>query len=229
MEFAFLTNMRTLAIASVLVASAALWAQSHAGWGGAGWFHVGYGAFSGFGPFRDALKPSQLDYPASTGTVVLGGGGGGYLGRVFVGGKGEGFLGNRLRGGMGLFSLGFFWRLGDRVVVYPAVGVGAAGYSLQVSGRPSEASFAQAIDTTGGLPPRSFSIGGLVGEASVTVQYFTSKRLLLGLQVGYLRGLGSENGWSAAGITLKNGPSVTPQAFSVRLLVGGGGLSQRGE
>ncbi len=81
----------------------------------------------------------------------------------------------------------------------------------------------------GGLPPRSFSIGGLVGEASVTVQYFTSKRLLLGLQVGYLRGLGSESEWSAAGITLKNGPSVTPQAFSVRLLVGGGGLSQRGE
>jgi len=220
--------MRTLTIVPVLVAGA-LWAQSHAGWGGAGWFHVGYGAFSGFGPFREALKASRLDYPASTGALLLGGGGGAYLGRVFVGGKGEGFLGSRLGGGMGLFTLGFFWRFGDKLVVYPAVGVGGAGYSLQVSGRPSEASFAQAIDTTGGLPPRSFSISGLVGEANVTVQYFTSKGLLLGLQVGYLRGLGSESEWSAAGITLKNGPSVTPQAFSVRLLVGGGGLSQRGQ
>ncbi len=208
---------------------ALLYGQSHKALGGGGWFHIGYTAIQGVEGFSKALEGSPLSYPKATGAPIIGGGGGGYLGRIFLGGKGEGILGSKISGGVGAGQVGFFWRVGQRLLVLPTVGIGGGGYTLHVSGRPSEVPFSQAIDSTGGIPPRSFSASGPMGEISVALQYFSQKGYLIGLEVGYLRGLREFSQWRTGGIDLQGGPKITPQRLSVRLLIGGGSISQRGE
>ncbi len=195
---------------------------------GGGWFHIGYTAVQSVEGLSKALEGSTLSYSRATGAPILGGGGG-YLGRIFIGGKGEALLGSKITGGVGAGRVGFFWRVGQRLLVLPTVGVGGGGYTLYVSGRPSEVQFSQAIDSTGGIPPRSFSTSGPMGEISVALKYFSQKGYLIGLEVGYLRGLGEFSQWRTGGIDLQGGPKITPQRLSVRLLIGGGVISQRGE
>lgn len=140
--------------------------------------------------------------------------------------RGDGFL-LRRRGclwGAGFGVVGYFWRLRERWILMPLVGVGGGGYTFFVQGRPAEAPFDQAT-TGGGLPPRSFSTGGVLGNGAVVLQYFSTKGFMLGLQGGYEQALSSLREWSAAGISLQGGPSVQPQRFYVRLLLGGGVLS----
>lgn len=211
------------AVVAVILLAESAFAQSRSGWGGAGWFHAGYGAVSGYKALRDAVTANGLSLPSSASAILIGGGGGAYLGRIFVGGSGETFLGGPVGGGSGSFQLGFFWRFGQKLLVLPTVGVGGAGYTFVVGNRPGEAEFSQAVGT--GVTPKSLSTGGVVGNGGLALQYFSSKGLLLGLQAGYERALGEWRDWSSAGITLTNGPAVTPQRFYVRLLVGGGGIS----
>ncbi|RMF49138.1 MAG: hypothetical protein D6750_06550, partial [Bacteroidetes bacterium] len=106
----------------------------------------------------------------------------------------------------------------------PGGGGGGPGYTFLVGGRPAEADFSQAT-TGGGLPPRSFSTGGVIGTGLLAVQYFSPRGWLIGLQAGYERTLSEISDWSAAGIALRRGPSITPQRFYVRLVVGGGRLT----
>ncbi len=204
--------------------SALLLAQSRAAWGGGGWGFVGYTQIGGYGQLRQAVQAAGLALPSASSGVEVGGGGGGYLGRVFVGGTGSYYASKAVSGGAGFGVVGYFWRLKERWILMPLVGVGGGGYTFFVQGRPAEAPFDQAT-TGGGLPPRSFSTGGVLGSGSVLLQYFTSKGFLLGLQAGYEQALSSLRDWSAAGISLQNGPSVQPQRFYVRLLLGGGSLS----
>lgn len=109
------------------------------------------------------------------------------------------------------------------------VGVGGAGYTFALRGRPGDLPFANALSTSGGIPPRSLSVDGTLGGITVALQYFTIKGTALGLQLGYDRGLSKFSSWSTAGIDLKGGPEITPQRFYVRITVGGGGISRREE
>jgi len=183
---------------------------------------------SGYGRLRDSVQVAGLSLPSTATAVTLGGGGGGYLGHVFVGGTGETYLGSTVRGGMGAGLIGYFWRWKERWVLLPILGVGGAGYTFLVGGRPAEADFSQAT-TGGGLPPRSFSTSGVIGTGLLAVQYFSPKGWLIGLQAGYERALSELSDWSAAGIALKRGPAITPQRFYVRFAIGGGGLSSSQE
>lgn len=219
----YLCGMRILMVLAGSF-SALLLAQSRAAWGGAGWGFVGYTQIGGYARFREAIQPAGLSLPSSTSGVEVGGGGGGYLRRVFIGGTGSYYAGGAVSGGAGFGVVGYFWRFRERWILMPLVGVGGGGYTFFVRGRPAEAPFDQAT-TGGGLPPRSFSTRGVLGNGAVVLQYFSTKGFMLGLQGGYEQALSSLREWSAAGISLQGGPSVQPQRFYVRLLLGGGVLS----
>ncbi|MCX8112880.1 MAG: hypothetical protein N3E49_06795 [Bacteroidia bacterium] len=216
-------------VASLLVGSAAALslaaAQSRSIGGGAGWFSIGYTVLSGHNALRDALRANGLSVPASPSGIIVGGGGGGYLSRIFLGGYGEAIIGGDLGGGYGLFRLGYLWRLGSRLVILPTVGIGGGRYGFTVSNRPEEVSFVQAIDPAGGIPPRTLSTSGIIGGLGLSLQYFSAKGPMVGLELGYSRGLGGFEDWGAAGVDLRNGPEITPTQLYVRLLVGGGAIS----
>lgn len=220
--------MKTLPVSlglALLGTFSCLYAQR--GFGGSGWFHGGYTAAQGWNKFSEALQGSPLSYPKSASGVLIGGGGGGYIGRIFIGGTGEAVIGGRFGSGFGAVQVGPFWRLGQKLLFLPNLKVGGAGYTFTLENRPSEASFAAAIDSAGGLPPRTLSVGaGLVGEVALALHYFTEKGFFIGLEAGYLRSLQETTGWRAMGISLQNGPKIAPQRFSVRLLIGGGGISR---
>jgi|GEM_PF-1718347 len=222
--------MRYIRVSVWLCAAlAALYAQSRSGWGGAGWFSLGYGTLSGHDKLRSVAEANGLSVAKSPASVLVGGGGGGYLGRVFVGGTGEALVGKDLSGGLGLFQLGYFWRFGEKLVLLPMVGVGGAGYTFALKGRPNDLPFTDAVSPSGGIPPRSLSASGTIGGLTLALQYFTMKGTVLGIEAGYDRALSKFSSWSTAGIDLKNGPEITPQRFYVRISVGGGGLSRKEE
>lgn len=204
-------------------------AYAQSGFGGSGWIQVGFSPVQGLRPFADSLKPYGLSAPASPSGFSAGIGGGGYAGRLFIGGHAEILAGKQLLSGAGVFRLGPFFRWKDRSLLIPAVGLGWNGYSVTVSGRPSDAPFSQAVWQSGGLPPRSFIIGGAAGEISLALHRVSLKGFLIGTEISYMRSISKSNDWRAAGVALNDGPTVLPQRFALRLILGRGGLSEKTE
>ncbi|MCS6895136.1 MAG: hypothetical protein NZZ60_03175 [Bacteroidia bacterium] len=218
-------------VASALVgilSLSCLEAQTQKVWGGAGWVGAGYTVLTGHDGLREALEAKGLSVSRSLSGFLIGGGGGAYLGRVFVGGYGEVVSGEELNGGYGFFRMGYFWRLGNRFILLPTVGIGGGGYAFTVSSRPEQVDFSQAIEPGSGIPPRSLSAGGAKGSISLALQYF-NKGFMIGFEAGYGRSLSGFRDWETAGISLQNGPNITPQQLYLRLLIGGGGLALEGE
>ncbi|MCS7297128.1 MAG: hypothetical protein RMK19_07300 [Bacteroidia bacterium] len=203
-------------------------AQTKNVWGGAGWFAAGYTVLTGHESLREALEAKGLSLSRSLSGFLIGGGGGAYLGRVFVGGYGEAVSGEKLNGGYGFFRMGYFWRLGNRFILLPMIGIGGGGYTFTVSGRPAQVDFSQAIEPGSGIPPRSLSAGGAKGSVSLALQYF-NKAFMIGFEAGYGRSLSEFQEWETAGISLQNGPNITPQQLYFRLLIGGGGFVLEGK
>ncbi|MCS7188472.1 MAG: hypothetical protein RMJ66_01460 [Bacteroidia bacterium] len=206
-----------------LLLSASAYAQSKGMWGGAGWFMGGYTIIRGYEGFSKTLQDAGLSYPSTATAFTVGGGGGSYLGRLFLGGQGEFIFGDRLTGGSGVFLLGSPLRIKEQFIFLPALGVGGGGYTFQLEGRPSSASFQQAVSSPGILP-RELSTGGAIGEVVLSFQYLFRKGPLVGLQLGYLRALGSMKEWDSGGLKLNEGPSITPERFFARLSFGAGGI-----
>ncbi|MEN3040371.1 MAG: hypothetical protein ABDH66_02370 [Bacteroidia bacterium] len=205
-----------------------LGAQSRKAWGGVGWFSGGYTILTGHEALREAVQAKGLSISSSLPGFLIGGGGGAYLGRLFIGGHGEAIVGGEVSGGYGFFRMGYFWRLGSRFIVLPTLGIGGGGYTFVLSNRPDRIGFSQAIEPSGGVPPRSLSTGGAKGNLNIALQYI-NKGFMAGLEVGYGQSLGAFQEWETAGISLQNGPKINPQQLYIRLLVGGGGLVSEGE
>ncbi|MEN2992552.1 MAG: hypothetical protein ABDH91_03250 [Bacteroidia bacterium] len=199
-----------------------VWAQGV--WGGAGWFSGGYQVVTGYKPLQEVIQVRGVTMPVSVSVPTLGGGGGFFLGYVFVGGSGEAYLGGALRGGGGGFRVGYPWRLGERLLLLPTLSIGGSGYSFILRGAVEERSFSQAVDTLAGVVPRILSVKGAQGGLVLAAHYLFKQGGILGLEIGYETAIGGFKDWRAAGVRLTDGPSIAPQRFFVRLVLGGGSI-----
>ncbi|MCS7163366.1 MAG: hypothetical protein NZ958_08620 [Bacteroidia bacterium] len=198
----------------------AVWAQGV--WGGVGWFSVGYQVVTGYKPLQEVIQAKGFTMPVSVSVPTLGGGGGFCLGYVFVGGSGEAYFGGLLRGGGGGFRVGYPWRLGERFLLLPTLSVGGSAYSFVLRRAAEERSFGQAVDTLGGVVPRILSVEGAQGGLVLAAHYLFKQGGILGLEIGYETAIGGFKDWQAAGVRLTGGPSIAPQRFFVRFVLGGG-------
>lgn len=202
--------------------------------GGAGFFAIGTNVV-GISALNDRLE--SFGYP-TFGSAFLSLGGGGYGlvgGRFLLGGEGHGVIrpaqsvqGRRVSvgGGYGLATLGYLaWARGP-MRVFPQVGLGGGGFTVDIGSTGEATEF----DDVLGDPNRraELSRGSLLVSLAVTATYqaFSAPEeaggVRIGLQAGYLFApLSSE--WQLDDHPLSDGPDAGFGGPFVRLLIGGGG------
>ncbi len=219
MRLAEISTAATKAALSVALVGF-LQAQGTRLYGGGGWFWVQYSGLMGLGPVADELRTQGLSFSAPSGFVGIGGGGGGYLGRIHIGGEGGYFFGNKVGGGAGWARLGYFFPLRGGFIIMPVGIIGGGGLTLQIRDDGTAVSFGQIAATH--VPIQALSTGGMLTGAAIEVQ----KNLggfLLGLSAGYLTGPSWKDWETAEGRRLTDGPRVSVGMPYVRLQIGGGG------
>jgi len=197
-----------------------LWAQGTRLYGGGGWFWTQYSGLVGLGPVVDELRAQGLSYSAPGGYVGIGGGGGGYLGRIHIGGEGGSFIGSKVMGGGGWFRLGYFFPLRGSFLIMPVGMIGGGGLTLQVRDDATAIPFGQIANAA--VPVQSLRTGGPLAGAAIEVQK-NFGGFLLGLSAGYLTGPSWKDWETAEGYRLADAPRVSPGMPYIRLQIGGGG------
>lgn len=205
--------------------------------GGAGFFAIGM-TRAGLGTLNDRLDAAG--YP-TFGTRLLSFGGGGYTlvgGRVLIGGEGHGVFAPSetvqgrdvtLGGGYGLATVGYLAVARSGWQVYPQVGVGLGGVSVEI-GSADGANFDDVLDA----PNREARLnrGQLLASLALHATYTLgapegASGFRIGLQVGYLFAP-AHGDWTMGGHTLPGGPEAGLDGAFFRLLLGGGSLVQGG-
>lgn len=201
--------------------------------GGAGFFAIGTNAV-GIDALNDRLDAAG--YP-TFGAAFLSLGGGGYSvvgGRVLLGGEGHGLIrpaqtvGGRdvtVGGGYGLATLGYLAVARSNWRVYPQLGLGAGGFTVDI-GSTGEAAFDDVLDD----PNRRAELtrGSLLVSLAANATYTFSGPdeaggFRIGLQAGYLLAPLSGD-WQLDDTALDDAPDTSGFGGPfVRLLIGGGG------
>ena len=169
--------------------------------------------------------------------ISFGGGGYGLLNRLVIGGEGFGVLsGDRsgvvgsetfkttLRGGYGLFKLGYVIYKRGGFNIYPAVGIGGGGITLDI-GKKETVPFDDILKS----PKRNVQLttGCLLIDIGVGADYLMildrkntgdEGGLAFGVRVGYLAAP-YRSDWGDA----LDGPDIGFEGFYFRLMFGGGG------
>lgn len=205
---------------------------------GGGFFAVGV-QFANLGPLNDRLD--EAGYPTFGPEMVsLGGGGYGVKNRVLLGGEGHGLItsdkGHNGRnvsvgGGYGLFKLGYLFRPTSNVRFYPQLGLGGGGLRLEIGDQGNADEFGAILDD----PNRSATVdrASLLVSLGVGLEYEFSRPgkkggFQLGLRAGYvLSPLNSS--WELGETSLGAGPDATLQGPFLRLTIGGGGRTYKGD
>jgi hypothetical protein len=218
MKLAGISAATKAALSVVLVGL--LQAQGTRLYGGGGWFWVQYSGLMGLGPVVDGLRAQGLSFSVPSGFAGIGGGGGGYLGRIHIGGEGGYFFGGKVGGGAGWARLGYFFPLRGGLIIMPVGIIGGGGLTLQIRDDGTAVSFGQIAATH--VPIQSLSTGGMLTGAAIEVQRNLGG-FLLGLSAGYLTGPSWKDWETAEGRRLTDGPRVSIGMPYVRLQIGGGG------
>ena len=224
--FLYLCLMRLAGISAAAKAALSvalvglLQAQGTRLYGGGGWFWAQYSGLMGLGPVVDELRAQGLSFSAPSGFAGIGGGGGGYLGRIHIGGEGGSFFGGKVSGGAGWARLGYFFPLRGGFIIMPVGIVGGGGLTLQIRDDGTAVSFGQVATTS--VPIQSLGTGGMLTGAAIEVQKNVGG-ILLGLSAGYLTGPSWKDWETAEGRRLADGPRVSLGMPYVRLQIGGGG------
>jgi len=204
--------------------------------GGAGFFAIGTSVAGGIDNLNDRLE--AMGYPTfGSAALSLGGGGYGIVGRrVLLGGEGHGlirpaqsFQGRNVSvgGGYGLATLGYLAVARSHLRVYPQVGVGAGGFTVDIGSTGEATEFDEVLDD----PNRraELSRGSLLVSLALNATYelFSAPDeaggLRIGVQAGYLFAPFSSE-WQLDNNPLDDGPDTTGfDGPFVRLLIGGGG------
>lgn len=200
---------------------------------GAGFFAIGTNVIS-----IDALNDrlAAFGYP-TYGSAFLSLGGGGYGvvgGRVLLGGEGYGLIrpSQSVRGrdvsvggGYGLATLGYLAWSDTQLRVYPQVGIGAGGFTVDIG----SAGDANDFDDVLNRPNRRAELtqGSLLVSLGMGATYEFSRAdesggFRIGLQVGYLLAL-YDSEWQLDDASLDDGPDAGFDGPFIRLLIGGGG------
>lgn len=187
-------------------------------------------------------------YPALDGTVyTLGGGGYGTRGRFLMGGEGHALMETiettadgayqvGMSGGYGMFRLGYLAFTRGGLDVFPSLGLGGGGMSLEIVERGAP-TFDDVLDD----PARSarLSTAMLLLDASLSVQYRVDMSrdrddededgddrpggLLVGVEAGYTFAPGDST-WDLDGINgVAGGPTLQVEGLHLRISIGGWG------
>ena len=167
--------------------------------------------------------------------TMVGGGGYAMRNRVMLGGEFYGWTGQRrgpndmyystrLDGGFGIANLGYLLTPTERVNLYPMIGLGGAGMSVQIDERSSP-SFHNVMEN----PGRSSTLGkgALIGAISLGTDYLLTMRrtpthvtgLTVGMRAGYTSTL-FESEWNLRGHEIAGGPEVSLNGFFMTFTVG---------
>lgn len=198
---------------------------------GAGYFAIGTN-ITELGPLNDRL--SNAGYPTfSSEMLSIGGGGFGVAAeRLLLGGEGYGLITSdagyqgrnvSVDGGYGLFTLGYLLRPHENLRVFPQVGLGGGGLSVEI-GSTGVDDFDDVLDD----PNRSATLeqGSLLLSLGAGVNYQfhppgESGGLRVGLRAGYVLSPYTSS-WQIDESTLSNGPDASLAGPFVRLTIGGG-------
>ena len=201
--------------------------------GGAGYFAIGTNVL-GVDALNDRL--SAFGYPTfGSAFLSLGGGGYGLIGgRVLLGGEGHGLIrpSQSVRGrdvsvggGYGLATIGYLAVTRSSWRVYPQLGVGAGGFTVDIGSAGEATEFDDVLDN----PNRraELSRGSLLVSLALNATYaFSGAKepggFRLGVQAGYLLAPYSSD-WQLDADALADGPDAGFDGPFIRLLIGGGG------
>lgn len=199
---------------------------------GGGFFAIGANA-TDLGPLNTRL--SGAGYPSFPSELfAIGGGGYGVVGgRLLLGGEGygliapsRGFQGRSVSvgGGYGLFTVGYRLRPASQLVVYPQVGVGGGGLSVEI-GSVGADQFDDVLDD----PNREATLekGSVLVSLGAGLEYRFATAddpggIHLGLRAGYLLSPYNTD-WTLGENQLSGGPDAMLSGPYVRLLLGGWG------
>ncbi|MCU0432641.1 MAG: hypothetical protein MUC87_04205 [Bacteroidia bacterium] len=230
--------MKTIGIFSALIISLSCAAQDKPAskTGGGGSFNTGM-AFFDANAMNRFLTAEGFGKLSST-NLSIGGGGVFYRNNWVIGSEG-GFAGQRkvssstheLRFGYGYgaFQLGYIVAQNSRTLIYPSIGGGFTGASMQISKFNASESLSSVIangDTLSTSRTRLTAFAPLL-KASVNLDFYLSGNenamygALLGITAGYQYG-GKSAFRSESGTEITNSPSFSASGFFVTLRIGGG-------
>jgi hypothetical protein len=203
--------------------------------GGGGGFTIGYNyldvsAFDQFLPENQSLQPNHLS---------IGGYGNSFIGKFVVGGGGTGMHGSDITtdslnisagGGQGTFNVGYLLFKKNNTLLYPLLGIGGGGYSVNIARNnnvPAEEikddSFRE-VDIGTGYFVFDVSLNlNLIPIPQQSDQSLGYGGIMTGLQVGYTSSF-SESGFSYSGGNITGASTFRPQMFYVKLVIGGMGF-----
>ena len=204
--------------------------------GGSGSFNIGM-QFMDMEPLNDVIEPSGYE-ALSNANIQIGGGGQSYFGPVVLGLRG-GFVGQSaverddyqlsFGGGHLIFSGGYNVLDRDRLLVYPALGIGLFAMGIEQRPLREGTDFDDVIQNPNRHADQPTSIGSGSGllELALHSDYFldgdqkAGYGLMLGASAGYR--LASEaDFFNPAGTELDNTPDFNPGGFFFSLRIGGG-------
>jgi hypothetical protein len=205
---------------------------------GKGYFFIGSGTMK-----IDKLNTrlSGKGYPKfSDSFLTLGGGGHGVVNRFIIGGEGMAFMTedreavvsgktykNSLTGGCGFFDIGYSAYSHKGLSIYPILGIGGGGYSLNITDRSSP-KFDEILDTPGRsshLSSASFLLSLSLGaDYMLNFEKRPERKggLIFGLRVGYIFAPVTSN-WNIDNIEVFGGPKTGIEGLFLHFMIGGGG------
>lgn len=192
--------------------------------GGFGYWTVG-GGFSQPSGIGDAVKDAGYPWPEQNYGWLSGGEGYGVVGRLLVGGGGAGLslfgatssdYNTSVRLGWGYFSLGYALLSSEKILLFPSVGIGGGGITVEISGVKA-GNFKDLLKE----PPMraEISSGGAFFKGSLTFLYRYSF-LVLGITAG--GGYLLNSGWSVNDNETTGYPRGGTPLFWAAVNIGGG-------
>ncbi|MBN2829362.1 MAG: hypothetical protein JXR56_03455 [Candidatus Cloacimonetes bacterium] len=195
--------------------------------------------YGGFGWFESGIQLTDLEnlnneLKTVYGTdlnetfITYGGGGFGVMKNLMIGGEGKGFQTNSasgnntsitITGGYGLFDVGYVVYHNRKLSVFPKIGFGAGGLTLETADKDSEFGDALSLGSTSTMTYDTYLL-----DAGFGLLYQVSN-WMLGLRAGYLYAL-SDDKWVAAEVDLDKGPAINLTGLYVKLTIGGGGIGR---
>ncbi len=206
---------------------------------GGGGFTIGYGHMDVsklhvFVPSN--IKKFKNDH------LLVGGTGHAFIDNFVIGGSGFGIIGDviktdsakiNLGGGLGTFDFGYLILNKEKVKIYPMIGIGGAGFGLQIAKNRSISA-----NNIANEPGQEINInkGGFVADVSLNLNFIPALQydeknnsyggFMTGLKIGYVYSLPSSD-WLFSGGDVTGGPDFGLNMFYLKLVVGGLGYEKK--
>lgn len=169
--------------------------------------------------------------------ISLGGGGHKIIGKVIIGGEGHGLIGRETTSrsyktsidvGYGFFNFGYIVYSTKGLGVYPLLGLGGGGTTLEIVEKETIPSFDDVLNNF--KRSAELSTGGFLLNLAVGTDYLLKLGkdekgeggLVFGLRIGYTFAP-IKGGWEMDGIDISGGPEIGITGPYIRLMIGGGG------